>query len=136
MTAGLPPAALHRAQQLACIVHGDGSARDVANLLEPLDVGDLYALAVSLAALVDIDRPLTDLLAWYEIASGNKRCRDCGQWLPVAQFARDRSRPDGLNTYCRPCHSQRQRARYEQRKLDRDRDYAQRHGMRQLRAAS
>jgi len=32
-----------------------------------------------------------------------KRCPKCGQGKPLSEFNKNRSRPDGLQTYCRPC---------------------------------
>lgn len=32
-----------------------------------------------------------------------KTCRSCGETKPGAEFARDRSKPDGCDTRCRPC---------------------------------
>ena len=50
------------AGRLACIAHGDGDARDVAHTLDPLDRVELVAVIVNLAAMVDPDAPLADLL--------------------------------------------------------------------------
>lgn len=33
-----------------------------------------------------------------------KLCRDCSTEKPLDEFYRDRSRPDGLNWRCKPCH--------------------------------
>lgn len=37
------------------------------------------------------------------VAEGLKRCTICGEWLPVDQFARDRSRGDGRACRCQTC---------------------------------
>jgi hypothetical protein len=50
------------AGRLACILHGEGDARDVAHALDPLDRIELVAVIVNLAAMVDPDAPLADLL--------------------------------------------------------------------------
>lgn len=52
------------AVQLVGIVHGGGSRIDVAQLVRRLDRRELIALAISVAALVDPDRPQSELLAW------------------------------------------------------------------------
>lgn len=59
----LPPGALQRAVLLVGAVHDEGPG-EVAQLLTPLDVPDLYALAVTLAALVPVDATPRELLAW------------------------------------------------------------------------
>lgn len=43
--------------------------------------------------------------SYYTIQAGHKRCPDCEQHLPHAAFAKDRSRPIGLKSYCRACSS-------------------------------
>lgn len=60
----LPDTAIAAAQQLAGIVHGDGGQPEVAALLETMDRHGLYALAVTLAAMVDVDRSPEELLGW------------------------------------------------------------------------
>ena len=50
------------AARLACIARGDGDARDVAYSLDPLDRIELIAVIVALAAMVDPDTRLEDLL--------------------------------------------------------------------------
>lgn len=52
------------AGRLACILHGEGDARDVAHALDPLDRIELVAVIVNLAAMVDPDAPLADLLGY------------------------------------------------------------------------
>jgi hypothetical protein len=52
------------AGRLACIVHGEGDARDVAHALDPLDRVELVAVIVNLAAMVDPDARLADLLGY------------------------------------------------------------------------
>lgn len=50
------------AARLACIARGDGDARDVAHALDVLDRVELVAVIVALAAMVDPDARLADLL--------------------------------------------------------------------------
>lgn len=52
------------AARLACVVHGEGGATDVAHILRQLDVAELEALAVILAGLVDPERSVDDALGW------------------------------------------------------------------------
>lgn len=63
---GLPVKAVERAQMLAGIVHGDGELREVEAILCPLDHVDLYAVCVALAAMVDVDKSVSELLSWYQ----------------------------------------------------------------------
>ena len=42
---------------------------------------------------------------FYDIPAGHKFCPDCSEVLPLSNFARDRSRPIGRKSYCRPCAS-------------------------------
>lgn len=60
-------AAVPRATRLAYAVHTQG-AWDVAQITDPLraDTDELVALAVALAAMVDIDKTPAELLAWYD----------------------------------------------------------------------
>lgn len=51
------------ALRLVGIVRDEGQDA-VAGVLHPLDLRELYALAVVLAAMVPDDRPLSDLLGW------------------------------------------------------------------------
>lgn len=118
MIAGLPDRALDRAQRLAATVHGDGGPAEVADLLTPLDTGELYALTVALAAMVDIDKTPHELLGWAEALLGKKHCYGCRQTLTVSSFASDRSQSDGLNKFCRACASARYRARAVNRRCD------------------
>jgi hypothetical protein len=39
-----------------------------------------------------------------------KRCADCKQGKPLAEFGANRKAKDGLKSYCRPCSAERQRA--------------------------
>lgn len=39
-----------------------------------------------------------------------KLCRDCQTLKPTTEFHSDKSKPDGLNFYCKPCMNTRQRA--------------------------
>lgn len=43
-----------------------------------------------------------------------KTCKSCGQSKPTSAFHKDKSKPDGLNFYCKPCHKDRQ-AKYNLR---------------------
>lgn len=36
-----------------------------------------------------------------------KRCSRCGDTKAVTEFPRDRTRPDGLGCYCKPCRNDR-----------------------------
>jgi hypothetical protein len=38
-----------------------------------------------------------------------KKCRDCGELKPIADFPRNRNTGDGRGTYCKPCHNARGR---------------------------
>lgn len=53
-----------RAIQLVAIAHGDGDSTEVARLTHHLDRAGLIGLAISCAAMVDPDRPVSELLAW------------------------------------------------------------------------
>jgi hypothetical protein len=44
-----------------------------------------------------------------------KRCPSCDRRKPSAAFHRNRSRKDGLATYCRPCEKRRSARRYRER---------------------
>ncbi|BDB58960.1 MULTISPECIES: hypothetical protein [Rhodococcus] len=57
-----------RALELVAIAHGDGDDRDVARLTAGLDRAGLIGLAISCAAMVDHNRPVSDLLAWLPTA--------------------------------------------------------------------
>ena len=39
--------------------------------------------------------------------ASNKRCRDCGDEKPLADFPRNRRSKDGRHAYCKPCHNAR-----------------------------
>lgn len=56
----------------------------------------------------------------------SKRCAACGLPGTADDFTKDRSRQDGLDKYCKSCHSQRRRG-YRERNLEqeriRDRDH-------------
>lgn len=43
-----------------------------------------------------------------------KLCRHCDQELPASEFTRDRTRPDGLDPYCRSCSAEKYAARRAQ----------------------
>ncbi|MFG3644879.1 endonuclease VII domain-containing protein [Micromonospora sp. NPDC047762] len=53
-------------------------------------------------------RPLDD-------RDGHRRCRDCGEWLPLDQFCANSRRPDGRGSYCKPCFNMRSKAGYAKR---------------------
>lgn len=54
---------IDRAAHLVCLVRDEG--RDgIGDFLDALDLQRLYALTVTLAAMVPDDRPVEDLLAW------------------------------------------------------------------------
>ena len=38
-----------------------------------------------------------------------KRCPICGKTKPVEEFPRNRSKKDGLASYCKPCHNKKMR---------------------------
>lgn len=52
------------ATDLACLVHGDGDAGDIANLISSVKRPDVAALLVVLAAMVDVDRTTDEVLGW------------------------------------------------------------------------
>ncbi|MEU6667686.1 endonuclease VII domain-containing protein [Streptomyces sp. NPDC046727] len=45
-----------------------------------------------------------------------KECRKCGRDLPLAAFARDRNRRDGLQVHCRECVAEYSAAHYRRRR--------------------
>lgn len=55
--------AVPRAAALVCAVRDEG-AESLAEVLDPLTRDQLYAVAVTLAAMVDPDQPVDDLLGW------------------------------------------------------------------------
>lgn len=57
--------AIVRAQALACLVRDEG-ADTIGAYLDDLDADQLYALVVTLAAMVPVDQPAADLLGWLE----------------------------------------------------------------------
>lgn len=58
-------AAMERAQSLACLVR-DESADSIGPWLDKLTPAQMYALVVTLAAMVPDDQPAADLLDWLE----------------------------------------------------------------------
>lgn len=42
-----------------------------------------------------------------------KRCHRCGQTKPLSEFHVNRHRADGVQTYCKPCQAEIDRARYQ-----------------------
>lgn len=57
--------AVVRAQALACLVRDEGPDGTGA-YLDALTRDELYALTVTLAAMVPVDQPAAELLAWLE----------------------------------------------------------------------
>ncbi len=53
-------------------------------------------------------RPLDD-------SDGLRRCRDCGEWKPLAGFCHNPRRPAGRGSYCKPCFHERSKASYAKR---------------------
>ena len=49
------------------------------------------------------------------VALTEKRCSSCTKTKPIGDFARDRSRPDGLTYWCRPCRNDRARRNHVSR---------------------
>lgn len=70
-------------------------------------------------------------------ASSVKTCSKCGESRPINQFAKDRTRKDGLQCCCRSCQSAFRRERYWNDEAYREkqraqwREYRQRPGVRQ-----
>lgn len=57
-----------------------------------------------------------------------KRCPRCEETKPRAEFYASRERPDGLDTYCRPCSRTKRRERYSAGGNDRERaEYYENH---------
>jgi hypothetical protein len=46
---------------------------------------------------------------------GLRRCRDCGDWKPLADFHASPRRPTGRGSYCKPCYNERAKASYAKR---------------------
>jgi hypothetical protein len=69
-------------------------------LAATVDGTELRDMAIILAALIPDDRTPRELLAWF---TGAKWCRGCERVIPLAGFAKDKSKRDGLGTYCRIC---------------------------------
>jgi hypothetical protein len=42
-----------------------------------------------------------------------KRCPDCGESKPLAEFPRNKNSKDGRHTYCKPCHNLRGKETYQ-----------------------
>lgn len=74
--------ALVRAQQLACAVRE--SVHDVADVVAGLVHDELVALAVACAAMVDIERPASDLLTWLDRPAPQRGSRRHPFFLPSA----------------------------------------------------
>jgi hypothetical protein len=51
-------------------------------------------------------------------AAIGKHCCRCGQYLPPAAFGLARSRGDGLQPWCRACHSRYNAQRYARQKRE------------------
>ena len=52
------------AYELVGIVHGDGGPEDVARIVRSMDREHLIGLAIACAAMVDADKPMSELIAW------------------------------------------------------------------------
>ncbi|MEH0543312.1 endonuclease VII domain-containing protein [Streptomyces sp. B21-105] len=50
------------------------------------------------------------------VPRGHKRCPQCEQVKPHAEWERNKSSSDGWSSYCRPCRAERNRVSYFQRK--------------------
>src|SRR4029079_16215546 len=50
------------------------------------------------------------------VPRGHKRCPQCEQVKPHAEWERDKSSSDGWSSYCRSCRAERTRVSYFQRK--------------------
>ncbi|WP_249416414.1 endonuclease VII domain-containing protein [Streptomyces sp. TS71-3] len=50
------------------------------------------------------------------VPEGHKRCPQCAEIKPYADWERNRSSPDGWASYCRECRAQRNRDSYYRRK--------------------
>lgn len=57
--------AIVRAQALACLVRDEGPD-SIGAYLDALTSDELYALTVTLAAMVPVDQPAAELLGWLE----------------------------------------------------------------------
>ncbi|MEU8154311.1 endonuclease VII domain-containing protein [Micromonospora sp. NPDC048986] len=44
-----------------------------------------------------------------------RRCRDCAEWKPLADFCSSSKRPSGRGSYCKPCFNGRSKASYAKR---------------------
>lgn len=95
----LPPRAVSRAMRLAAAVH-DYEQLDVHDLLSELTRGDLYGVAVALAAMVDVDQTPRQLLAWNDPDSSDKPGRFMAPCGTHAAFNRHKSRGE---TPCPDC---------------------------------
>jgi len=87
------------AGRMACIVHGDGDALDVAHALDPLDRVELVAVIVSLAAMVDPDAPLANLLGhvtWDEHGNAAEQPR-YGRLTPRSLIPPKTATPSGTH---------------------------------------
>jgi hypothetical protein len=47
----------------------------------------------------------------------SKKCPDCGETKPLAEFSRNAARPDGLQFYCKSCYSARAARTYRDRQV-------------------
>ena len=48
-----------------------------------------------------------------------KHCRKCGEWQNLEAFGKDRTRPDGRQSWCKACHNSYRRQRYITSEYDR-----------------
>jgi hypothetical protein len=67
------------------------------------------------------------------LTTGKRRCPECRLTLPLDGFAKNRSEPSGLSSWCRSCLALAGRRRYHERKRERQRVLAH---MKMMRAAS
>lgn len=64
---------------------------------------DLEDIALALAAMVDPDRPVSELLGWtdgWDVRRSVKWCPDCGGYRPLGDFYADRTRQGGYGGRC------------------------------------
>lgn len=61
-----------------------------------------------------------------------KRCYKCGRVLPIEQFYKNRSMPDGLQTACKDCIKERDKERQNRRKATKIEKFTSRELMEEL----
>ena len=101
------------AQQLAYIVRTYG--RDsVASMLDGLDRNSLMAMSVVLAAALDIDRPLSEMIAWIDEPVERRTVIRRGPLAPCgthAAFTRHKARGEAVDALCLGAEREYQRDR-------------------------